>query len=102
MAGHDKNNGNGYKWTALLVAAIGALVGGSGSTYLVLSRGDLQGMARPDPFTGTDGSFLEQRLSKVERQVDQLPPRELELEVGLLRHDLNDLERRIEDLEDSR
>lgn len=90
------------RWSPIVVALIGALLGGGSGTYLYLDRAGsahLQEIARPDPFTGTQGRSLEERLNTVERRVDQLPPRELELAVRLLRHDLDEIERRIEKLE---
>jgi len=99
-----KNNNpkNGIRpYIPVVVAIIGAFGGGVGANYLLVSNvaPDLQTLARPDPFTGAQGQAIEKRLSDLERRVDQLPPRELELAVQILRHDLNEIHRRIEKLE---
>ena len=58
----------------ILVAVIGAIGGGFGGTYLLLDSGlattSLQTVARPDPYTGTQGRALE---SVVTRHIDNHP-----------------------------
>ena len=99
MTPKAQNKNDGSKYTPILVAIIGAFLGSSGTIAIYLGTPAAQELARPDPFTGTQGRSLEERLSTLERRVDQLPPRELELGVSLLRHDLDEIQRRIERLE---
>jgi hypothetical protein len=109
---HEKpqNLRNGNKWIPIVVAILGAAFGGGSSTWYVLSGGvgapKLEQLARPDPFTGSEGQRLQKKLDlimadlvRLERRVDKLPPRELELEITLLRSDLNYLKERVERLE---
>ena len=93
------NPKNGTRLTPVVVAIIGAFLGSSGTIAVYLGTPAAKEITRPDPFTGTDAAFLEQRVATVERRVDLLPPRELELAVNLLRHDLDEIARRIENLE---
>ena len=102
MTNSNDNNGNGRKHTPLLVAVLGAFLGSSGTIAVYLGTPAGQTVARPDPFTGSQGAAIETRLDTLERRVDQLPPRELELAVEILRHDLETIERRIERLENGR
>jgi len=101
MTDRDKNNGNGRKYTPVLVAIVGAFVGSLGTVSVYLGTPVGQEAVRPDPFTGTEARSLESRIDTLERRVDQLPPRELELAVELLRHDLEEYERRIKRLENN-
>ena len=106
----SQNLRNGNKWLPIVVAVVGAAFGGGGSTWYVLSGGvgspSLEQLARPDPFTGSEGQRLQKKIDliiadlvRLERRVDKLPPRELELAISLLRSDLNYLKERVERLE---
>ena len=63
---NDKRNGN---WTPIAIAAVSALVGSGGGVALVFNTDLGQNMARPDPFTGSDGAALEQRVEHVEQEL---------------------------------
>ena len=106
MAGAKTNNGtNGRMALNIAIYLISGFVGGGSGVYFYFDRvgpSQLQTIARPDPFTGSQGLDLQRRLrehedriSILQRQVDQLPPREvteqlalLQREVELLRKDL--------------
>ena len=73
MANGDKvvrEDSNGVKLAPIAVAVVGALIGGTGTVAVYLGTPLGQEIARPDPFTGTQATALEQRLLHVERDLD--------------------------------
>ena len=88
---------NGTKlWIAAVVAFISGGVGGGSGTYYVLAGGlgptQLQEIARPDPYTGTQGQALDRRIGELERRITDVEDR--------IRDDyLKDLADRLERLE---
>ena len=69
----EKKNG---KWYIAILASLLGSAGGSGGTYFYLNTREPD-QFRPDPFTGTQGRELEQRVRQLERDVAGLPPRDL-------------------------
>ena len=96
MAKEGNNLKNGTRWFFPLVYILGSGVGASGGTYLYLDSGlgpsQVQELARPDPFTGTQGAALDRRISDLERRISDVEDR--------IRDDyLKDLADRLERLE---
>ena len=65
----QNNTGNGSKWTPVVVAIVGAFVGSLGTVSVYLGTPLGQEITRPDPFTGRQAAALEQRLSRLERDI---------------------------------
>jgi len=83
---------NGRNGIILAVSVVLGGVGGSaGGQYLWLSRADIKVLARPDPFTGTEGIRLRADLNGLQRQIDAKSTNiaVLEREVELLRAEMN-------------
>ena len=64
---------NGTKWSPALIAIVGAIIGSSGSIFVVFNSDVGQSLTRPDPFTGAQASALELRISSVENHVANHP-----------------------------
>ncbi len=73
MAG--ENDGN--KWRTVLVAVIGAAIGGSGTVAIYLGTPLAQEAVRPDPFTGTEAAELKREIrylrEELRRHTDMHP-----------------------------
>ena len=65
---YDKKR-NGDIRHPVLAVVLGALLGGGGSIGVFLSTPVGQEFARPDPFTGSQGAKLIQRVSHIEEDV---------------------------------
>lgn len=63
------DSGHGNKWTPVVVAIVGAFVGSLGTVSVYLGTPLGQEITRPDPFTGRQAAALEQRLSRLERDI---------------------------------
>ena len=67
---------NGNRLVAIVIAILGAGIGGGGSTYYLLAGGmgqiPIQQIARPDPYTGTMGQALEIRIDLFETRLVRL------------------------------
>ena len=98
--GNNGKNGDGAKFSAVLVAIVGAAIGSSGTVAVYLGTPFGEQATRPDPYTGTQGAAIEQRVYDLERRVDKLPPRELEFAVRQLRVDVDNIQERLDRLED--
>ena len=93
---------NGDRWfgipVAVVVAIITSALGSSGGTFLYLNRSgaeEIRKIARPDPFTGTEGLEVKRSLDTLrasivdlQRQVDKLPPRELTERLSVVRREV--------------
>ena len=60
---------NGRKHTPILVAVLGAFLGSSGTIAIYLNTPVGQAVARPDPFTGSQGAALKTRIEHLEEEV---------------------------------
>lgn len=71
----EKLNGgpNGSKWSAILVPALIAAISASGGLYIALGTPVGESLTRPDPFTGAQGAYLEQRIEALEYHVRNHP-----------------------------
>lgn len=100
MAVKTPNNPiNGRYLLAIVAGAIGAVGSAGGTTYVFLSGlapSQMETMARPDPFRGSEGDALKRQLNNLQRQVDQLPPRALTEEIALLRREIEFIRDEIE------
>ena len=66
----DKVNGNGNgKPNPLLVALISAVLASGSTIGVVFNTPVGQGLARPDPYTGTQAASLEARVNYIEKSV---------------------------------
>jgi hypothetical protein len=95
---HNPNDGLRH-YIPVFVAIIVTFGATFGGNYLLV-RDISPEVIAPDRFTGTEGRALEARVTELERKVDKLPPVELRIEVRLLRNDLNNLEERLDRLEE--
>lgn len=93
----DTLSDHGSKYP-LVVAVLGAFLGSSGSVALVFNSPLGKDLSRPDPFTGSQGAALEQRLSKVQSELSDI---KVILNRDMTRHEerLNNLEKHHADLE---
>jgi len=69
MKDERESNGIHGKWTPVLVAIIGAVLGGTGTVAVVFGTPIGQEAIRPDPFTGTQASALETRVDQISAMV---------------------------------
>ena len=87
MSGNGDTNKDG-KWTPLLVAVVGAIVGGSGTIGIFLGTPIGQEVVRADPFTGSQAAPLIEDIAFLKRDLiaHKLthPDRELDLRLTLL------------------
>ena len=60
----------GNKWTALVVAVVGAALGSSGGIAIYLRSPDAKEAVAPDRFTGTQAAALVERLNHVDQLID--------------------------------
>ena len=91
MTDKEYNTKNGTKWHPVLIAILGAILGSSGSIFVVFGTPLGQSVARPDPFTGTQAASLIADIRRVESDID----------MHITRHPdkLNQFDRRITTLE---
>lgn len=101
---------NGRFYYFVLIALFGAFFGTSGGGYLWLNHlapGQLEALARQDPFRGADAKELRDELRQdiatlhikiieLQATVDNLPPREFQDRMLSLEHDLIALQRELE------
>ena len=89
----DRGNGDaaGGKWHPLAVAVLSALLASGGTIGVVFNTSAGEQLARPDPFTGSQGASLEARVEHIEKDLND----------HVLRHpsDENQFDRRIATLE---
>lgn len=64
----DKGNGN--KWNPIVIGVISALVGSGGAISIVFGTPVGETLARPDPFTGKQAYALEQRVTRLEDEIN--------------------------------
>ena len=76
---------------SLGIAVLGSLIGSIGSVSLVFKTDLGQSIARPDPFTGTQGAALINRVDHLEEELDEHTNRHPDL--------VNQTDRRITRLE---
>jgi len=98
---NGNNHRNGKFLLTAVVATVGAVGGASSGTYIYLNQMPpevLQQVARPDPFTGTQGDDFQRQISKIQREVDRLPPRELTERIALLEREVELLREEIDRL----
>ena len=64
----DRGNGDvaGSKWHPLAIAVLSALLASGGTIGVVFNTSAGERIARPDPFTGTQGASLEERVNHIE------------------------------------
>ncbi len=86
---------NGARWLPL-IAVLGSGLGAGGGLYVgsTMTPAQIQEIARPDPFTGTQGQVLERRIIDLERRMSNI-------ENQIRDEHLHELEDRLERLEDS-
>lgn len=72
--------------TALIIATLSALVGGTGGPLLAVKLGFSDAL-RPDPFTGTEGRVIERRLESLEFHVRNHPDVALRLDIAELKEE---------------
>lgn len=65
----EYNVKNGSRYAPIAVAAIGAFLGSFGTVGVYLGTPLGQEIARPDPFTGTQGASLTARVSHLEKDL---------------------------------
>ena len=65
----QNSNGNGNKWTPVVIAVVGAFVGSLGTVSVYLGTPLGQEIARPDPFTGRQAAALETRIGHLENDL---------------------------------
>ena len=58
------------KWNAPAIAIIAAIIGSGGGIALVVNSPLGSGITRPDPFTGTEGEALTERVDHTESMID--------------------------------
>lgn len=96
--GRAYNLKDGHKLTPLLVAIIGAVIGSGGGVYISLRSPLGQEIARPDPFTGSQGATLASRIEQIQTDLTDI---KITLNRDMTRHEerLNNLQRHHEELE---
>jgi polyhydroxyalkanoate synthesis regulator phasin len=87
---NDKHDGIRF-WAYIVGIIVGVVSLATGVNFAVLDKAVPQ-IAVPDRFTGTEGARLKEEIEDLRRRVDQLPPRQLQINVALLQHDLEVLE----------
>ena len=98
---HDKVRGDvGARWHPAAVAIISAIIGSGGGIALVFNTPIGAEIARPDPYTGTQASALEQRIGHVESDVNnhisQHPDASLDARLQLAEVDIGRLQAQYE------
>jgi len=58
------------KWNAPAIAIIASVLGSGGGLALVVNSPVGSGITRPDPFTGTEGEALTERVDHTESMID--------------------------------
>ena len=69
MTDKVESNGRG-KWHPAAIAIVSAMLGSGGSIALVFNTPVGQEITRPDPFTGSQGASLTQRVDHLEEDVN--------------------------------
>ncbi len=89
-----ENKQNSTRWLPLAIAVLGTGVGAGSGLYIgsTMTPAQLQEIARPDPFTGTEGAALERRINDLERRITLVEDRAKD-------EHLKELESRLERLE---
>lgn len=98
MTDKTNNNGRNGKLIHLAIILFSSVGGAGGGTFIYLNAvapAQIQAVARPDPFTGTDGQAIRQQLAELrqtinnqQRQIDRLPPRDLTERIRLLEREV--------------
>ena len=63
-------NGNGNKWNPVVIGIVSAVLGSGGAISLVFGTPIGQNIARPDPFTGSQGAALVERVDNIESEIE--------------------------------
>ena len=85
---------NGRRLGVLGLSIILGTIGAGGGQFLWMTTADLESVARPDPFTGSDAMVLQSQIADLQRQIDRLPPRELTERVTILELEVKALKER--------
>ena len=69
----DRGNGDvaGNKWHPLAIAVLSALLASGGTIGVVFNTSAGKSIARPDPYTGSQGASLEARVDYIEHGLDE-------------------------------
>jgi len=85
MPGDSKNVLSGR--TALIVAALSAIVGSTGGPFLLVKFGG-PNLFAPDRYTGAQGLAMERRVAALENHLNDHPDAQLRAEIAALRAEL--------------
>ncbi len=77
MVESKHNFPNSTRWFPIVIAVLGSGLGAGGGLYIgsTMTPVQLQEIARPDPFTGTEGAALERRITDLERRITLIEDR---------------------------
>lgn len=100
----EKNGKDGAAYVPLVVAILGAFGGGFGANHIWVRSytAEMQEMARPDPFTGTQGRELERRLSQIAGEVGlirQSVPTDLNARLAIVEREIKALSDDVKELQ---
>ncbi|MGI9293429.1 MAG: hypothetical protein ACR2PS_05550 [Pseudomonadales bacterium] len=93
----EKNNG---KWIASIAVVLGAIGGSTGGSYVyirAIAPQQLETLARPDPFTGSEALELRRELRELQLLVAKLPPEELTSKLAALERDVELLRKQLDE-----